>query len=65
MSVSTSREPAKIAGMFDGIARRYDTLNHLLSAGLDRRWRQQAIRALELGPADRDRKSTRLNSSHT
>ena len=53
MSVSTSREPAKIAGMFDGIARRYDTLNHLLSAGLDRRWRRQAIRALELGPADR------------
>ena len=27
MSVSTSREPAKIAGMFDGIARRYDSLD--------------------------------------
>lgn len=53
MTVSTSREPAKIAGMFDGIARRYDTLNHLLSAGLDRRWRRQAIRALALGPNDR------------
>lgn len=53
MTVSTSREPAKIAGMFDGIARRYDTLNHLLSAGLDRRWRRQAIRALGLGPGDR------------
>lgn len=53
MSVSTSREPAKIAGMFDAIARRYDTLNHLLSAGLDRRWRRQAIRALKLRPRDR------------
>ena len=40
------KEPAKIAGMFDAIARRYDTLNHLLSAGLDRRWRARAVRAL-------------------
>lgn len=39
--------------MFDAIARRYDTLNHLLSAGLDRRWRRQAIRALKLRPRDR------------
>ena len=53
MNVSTSREPAKIAGMFDAIARRYDTLNHLLSAGLDRRWRRLAIRALKLRPQDR------------
>ena len=52
MSVSTSKAPARIAGMFDAIARRYDTLNHLLSAGLDRRWRRQAIRALAL--TDRD-----------
>lgn len=48
MTTSTSKEPAKIAGMFDAIARRYDTLNHLLSAGFDRRWRRRAVRALEL-----------------
>jgi len=30
--------------MFDGIARRYDFLNHFLSAGLDTRWRARAIR---------------------
>jgi demethylmenaquinone methyltransferase/2-methoxy-6-polyprenyl-1,4-benzoquinol methylase len=47
-TVSTSREPAKIAGMFDGIARRYDTLNHVLSGGLDLLWRRRAIRALAL-----------------
>jgi len=34
--------------MFDGIAARYDFLNHLLSAGIDRRWRMRAIRALAL-----------------
>ena len=53
MTVSTSKEPARIAGMFDAIARRYDALNHLLSAGLDRRWRRRAIAALAL--TDRDR----------
>ena len=34
--------------MFDGIARRYDLLNHVLSAGLDRRWRAKAVRAMHL-----------------
>lgn len=53
VTISTSKEPAKIAGMFDAIARHYDTLNHLLSAGLDRRWRRAAVRALRLTPADR------------
>ncbi len=53
MTVSTSKEPARIAGMFDAIARRYDTLNHLLSAGFDRRWRRRAVDALGLTGAER------------
>jgi demethylmenaquinone methyltransferase/2-methoxy-6-polyprenyl-1,4-benzoquinol methylase len=32
--------------MFGGIARRYDVLNHLLSANLDRRWRRRAAERL-------------------
>ena len=43
MTVSTSKEPARIAGMFDAIARRYDRLNQLLSVGFDRRWRRRAV----------------------
>ena len=39
--------------MFGGIARRYDLLNHLLSANLDRRWRRAA--AARLGGTRLDR----------
>jgi len=45
--------PARIAGMFDAIAPRYDALNHLLSAGLDRQWRRRAIRELALTGRER------------
>ena len=37
-----SREPSRVQAMFGGIARRYDLLNHLLSANLDRSWRRAA-----------------------
>ena len=37
--------------MFGEIARRYDLLNHLLSLGIDRRWRRRTV---ELVPPDGD-----------
>jgi demethylmenaquinone methyltransferase / 2-methoxy-6-polyprenyl-1,4-benzoquinol methylase len=42
------KRPDRIAGMFDAIAPRYDLLNRVLSAGIDRRWRRRAIRSLGL-----------------
>ncbi|MEO8258329.1 MAG: bifunctional demethylmenaquinone methyltransferase/2-methoxy-6-polyprenyl-1,4-benzoquinol methylase UbiE [Acidobacteriota bacterium] len=51
--MSISKAPDRIAGMFDAIAGRYDLLNHVLSAGIDRRWRRLAIQALALSGSER------------
>ncbi|MGE5815844.1 MAG: bifunctional demethylmenaquinone methyltransferase/2-methoxy-6-polyprenyl-1,4-benzoquinol methylase UbiE [Acidobacteriota bacterium] len=53
MSDAPDKSPEKIARMFDAIAKRYDLLNHLLSLGIDRRWRQRAVRELGLGSGSR------------
>jgi demethylmenaquinone methyltransferase/2-methoxy-6-polyprenyl-1,4-benzoquinol methylase len=52
-SGNLSKSPERIAGMFDAIAGQYDALNHLLSAGLDRRWRRRAVRSLRLAGGER------------
>jgi len=39
--------------MFEAIAPRYDFLNHLLSAGIDRRWRRKAVAIAQAGAQTR------------
>lgn len=41
------KEHEKIQGLFDSIAPRYDFLNHFLSLGIDLRWRNHAVAALD------------------
>lgn len=45
-----AEQKRRIRNMFDAVAPRYDLLNHLLSAGIDVRWRRRAVRSLELSP---------------
>ena len=53
MTTPPDKTPAKISGMFDSIAPRYDLLNRTLSAGLDQRWRRRAVDALAVGSGAR------------
>ena len=52
-SVPPDKSPAKIAGMFDAIAGRYDLLNLVLSGGMDRYWRRCAISSLKMTGRER------------
>jgi demethylmenaquinone methyltransferase/2-methoxy-6-polyprenyl-1,4-benzoquinol methylase len=53
MGMAETRDPGRVQAMFGGIARRYDLLNHLLSANLDRRWRKKACNQLPDTPSTR------------
>src|SRR3954454_8890820 len=53
MRATLDKAPQEVAAMFDGVARRYDLTNTVLSAGLDRRWRKRTRQCLELRPGQR------------
>lgn len=42
-----AKAPADVAAMFDGVARRYDVTNAVLSLGQDRRWRRALVGAVD------------------
>lgn len=47
------KDPHEVASMFDGVARRYDITNTVMSLGQDRFWRRETRGALQIGPGDR------------
>jgi demethylmenaquinone methyltransferase/2-methoxy-6-polyprenyl-1,4-benzoquinol methylase len=47
------KQPRDVASMFDGVARRYDLTNTVLSLGLDRLWRRRTRQTLQLAPGER------------
>ena len=47
------KDPAEVAAMFDGVAKRYDLTNDVLSLGQDRAWRTAVLRALAPLPGER------------
>ncbi|MCV7402222.1 demethylmenaquinone methyltransferase [Mycobacterium fragae] len=47
------KNPREVASMFDGVARRYDLTNTVLSLGQDRYWRRAARSALRIGPGEK------------
>jgi len=50
---SLDKRPDEIAKMFDGVAGRYDRMNTIMSMGMDRRFRSETRKALELKPGQR------------
>ncbi|HEY0187452.1 MAG TPA: demethylmenaquinone methyltransferase [Cellulomonas sp.] len=50
---SLDKDPHDVAAMFDGVARRYDLTNDVLSLGQDRAWRRATLDALAAAPGER------------
>jgi len=44
---TTEEHARRVRGMFAKIAPRYDLLNHLLSANIDKRWRRRVVQRLQ------------------
>ena len=47
------KQPSEVAEMFDGVARRYDVTNTVLTGGLDGLWRRIATRTVDARPGER------------
>lgn len=47
------KQPHDVAGMFDETAGRYDLMNDIMTAGIDRLWRRATVAAIAARPGER------------
>ena len=47
------KDPHDVASMFDGVAKRYDRTNTVMTLGFDRRWRETTRQVLDAGPGEK------------
>ncbi|MGI9046706.1 MAG: bifunctional demethylmenaquinone methyltransferase/2-methoxy-6-polyprenyl-1,4-benzoquinol methylase UbiE [Burkholderiales bacterium] len=52
-TVAESEKTAKVAGVFDSVAPRYDLMNDLMSAGMHRLWKRFAVDIAAVKPGER------------
>ena len=45
-SASMDKNPQEVAAMFDGVAKRYDIVNYILSLGRTKAWRSAATKVI-------------------
>ena len=50
--VERGEKPALVRGVFDRVARRYDLMNDLMSAGVHRVWKDMAVARLNPQPGE-------------
>jgi demethylmenaquinone methyltransferase/2-methoxy-6-polyprenyl-1,4-benzoquinol methylase len=51
--VPENEKAKRVAGVFESVARRYDVMNDLMSAGLHRYWKRYAVEASMVRPGER------------
>ena len=52
-TVDEAEKSARVRGVFDSVARRYDLMNDLLSFGLHRAWKAYTVAVADVQPGDR------------
>nr|MCU0775582.1 class I SAM-dependent methyltransferase [Ideonella sp.] len=52
-TVDETAKAARVRGVFDSVASRYDLMNDLMSLGLHRVWKAYTVAAAGLRPGDR------------
>jgi demethylmenaquinone methyltransferase/2-methoxy-6-polyprenyl-1,4-benzoquinol methylase len=52
-TVDETEKAARVRGVFDSVASRYDVMNDLMSAGLHRAWKAYTVAVADVRPGDR------------